>query len=698
MVIRCSLNHFRKLNFKNSTSLAVISLISLVSFLYLSSLVHKPKEEVVHVNSTQKNFIRMGERVIIPANASISERNNSCNLYNCFDIYKCGKNGEQQIHIYVYPLKQYLNSEGRPIIHRLSREFYSIVESVSRSKYYTSDPNQACVFLPPFDTLAQDNFLVRETSQALNHSLPYWNNGENHIIFNMLPDKHSSVVELGTGKAMIAGAGFDSWTYRSKFDISLPAFSPYANTPRKWSEIQRTWLVTSSQLNVHSVFLHKINQLSKDHKEMIVLKGCAHANILFRCINDTKYPYPAVLQNSKFCLILRGTRLTQPALLEAMAAGCIPIVVSDTLIMPFREVIDWRRAALFILEDDLNSVIDLTKSISQNRIEEMSAQCVWLYSKYFSSMEAITNTTLDILNQRVFPQNALFYEDWNLRTNLIGARSPLILRTKSYSSGFTAVVLTYDRVESLFLLIERLALVPSLSMILVIWNNQRIAPPEASKWPKISKPLKIKQTKENKLSNRFYPYEEIETEAVLSLDDDISMLTEDELDFGFEVWREFPDRIVGFPSRTHVWSNVSESWRYESEWTNEISMILTGAAFYHKYWNYLYTTSMPGEIKEWVDQHMNCEDIAMNFLVANVTNKAPIKVAPRKKFKCPECTNTEMLSADLHHMVERSKCINKFTEIYGRMPLKKVEFRADPVLYKDSFPAKLKRFKNIGNL
>lgn len=36
---------------------------------------------------------------------------------------------------------------------------------------------------------------------------------------------------------------------------------------------------------------------------------------------------------------------------------------------------------------------------------------------------------------------------------------------------------------------------------------------------------------------------------------------------------------------------------------------------------------MPGDIKEWVDEHMNCEDIAMNFLVANVTGKAPIKVS-----------------------------------------------------------------------
>ena len=34
---------------------------------------------------------------------------------------------------------------------------------------------------------------------------------------------------------------------------------------------------------------------------------------------------------------------------------------------------------------------------------------------------------------------------------------------------------------------------------------------------------------------RFYPYDEIETEAILSLDDDILMLTTDELEFGYEV-------------------------------------------------------------------------------------------------------------------------------------------------------------------
>ncbi|KAL0189146.1 hypothetical protein M9458_016245, partial [Cirrhinus mrigala] len=55
-----------------------------------------------------------------------------------------------------------------------------------------------------------------------------------------------------------------------------------------------------------------------------------------------------------------------------------------------------------------------------------------------------------------------------------------------------------------------------------------------SLWPKVAVPLKVVRTKENKLSNRFFPFDEIETEAVLAIDDDIIMLTSDELQFGYE--------------------------------------------------------------------------------------------------------------------------------------------------------------------
>lgn len=120
--------------------------------------------------------------------------------------------------------------------------------------------------------------------------------------------------------------------------------------------------------------------------------------------------------------------------------------------------------------------------------------------------------------------------------------------------------------------------------------------------------------------------------------------------------------------------------------------------FWLQYYSYLYTYNMPGHIRQWVDDNMNCEDIAMNFLISNVTGKGPIKVTPRKKFKCPECTNSEMLSSDILHMVERSECVNNFVRAYRSMPLKGVEFRADPVLYKDDVPSVVKMYTEVGSL
>jgi len=78
----------------------------------------------------------------------------------------------------------------------------------------------------------------------------------------------------------------------------------------------------------------------------------------------------------------------------------------------------------------------------------------------------------------------LYYTDCNAISlsiiiySQMAAKSPLFLQlTAPRSQGFTAVVLTYDRVESLFSLIQKLVKAPSLSKVLVVWNNQRKSPP-----------------------------------------------------------------------------------------------------------------------------------------------------------------------------------------------------------------------------
>ncbi|XP_049285330.1 exostosin-2 [Anopheles funestus] len=678
-------------------------------------------------------------QVVLDKEAELARaRNRNCSYWDCFNVYRCGQRAPtldnddtdgERISIYVYPLKEYLDADSKRPAGQLSREFYRIVQTIVNSPYYTANPNEACLFLPTLDTLNQNRIDTTLVGKAL-ASLPHWENGENHLIFNFIPGNkpdYSTVLDVNTDRAIIVGAGFDSWTFRTDFDVSVPVYSA-ALEHYRWSEppADRSVLLVAAQLNIYPRQFRILQELTYDYpNELLLLQRCPTATAKvdelldftqtgdephhppagtmqdIRCNfpHGNEHDYPAVLATGTFCLVARGVRLGQPILLEAMAAGCIPVVMADNYVLPFADLLDWELLAVRLHETNLHTIVPVLRAISAERIAEMQSQIRAVYQRYFATLDRIVLTVLEQLNDRIFPHRSRSYLHWNVGPEARVTQNPLFLPLIApKAQGFTAVILTYDRLESLYILIQKLATVPSLQKMLVVWNNQRKAPPHPSLFPKIGKPLKIIQTAANRLSNRFYPYEEIETEAILTIDDDIVMLTADELDFGYEVWREYPDRIVGFPSRTHVWDNTTGRWRYESEWTNQISMVLTGAAFHHKYWSYLYTHAMPGNIKEWVDEHMNCEDIAMNFLVSNITNKPPIKVAPRKKFKCPECTNNEMLSADLNHMTERSACINRFAEIYGTMPLRTVEFRADPVLFKDNFPEKLKRFNDIGSL
>ena len=60
-----------------------------------------------------------------------------------------------------------------------------------------------------------------------------------------------------------------------------------------------------------------------------------------------------------------------------------------------------------------------------------------------------------------------------------GVQNPLFLPLiPAKTAGFTAVILTFDRLESLFKIIQHVSQAPSLSKVLVIWNNQIKPPPQ----------------------------------------------------------------------------------------------------------------------------------------------------------------------------------------------------------------------------
>lgn len=281
------------------------------------------------------------------------------------------------------------------------------------------------------------------------------------------------------------------------------------------------------------------------------------------------------------------------------------------------------------------------------------------------------------------PAEAEFYPDSGLGFRPIdpgsGVEFSKALGGNQAREQFTIVLLTYERDPTLSDSLERLYQLPYLNKVIVVWNSVDREPPTT--WPTLHVPVEFIKPPVNSLNNRFIPWDRIRTEAVLSLDDDIDLMQQ-ELILAFRVWRENRDRIVGFPARYHA--RYGDSMFYNSNHTCQLSMILTGAAFIHK--NYLdeYTNTMPSVIRSHVDKVQNCEDIAMNFLVAHLTRKPPIKTTSRWTLKCPTCT--EALSQSESHFNERHECVRLFTTIYGYNPLKFSQFRADSILFKTRLP------------
>lgn len=228
---------------------------------------------------------------------------------------------------------------------------------------------------------------------------------------------------------------------------------------------------------IHPEYREELEALQAKHREsVLVLDKCTNLSegvlsVRKRCHQHQVFDYPQVLQEATFCTVLRGARLGQAVLSDVLQAGCVPVVIADSYILPFSEVLDWKRASVVIPEEKMSDVYSILQNIPQRQIEEMQRQARWFWEAYFRSIKAIALATLQIINDRIYPYAAISYEEWNdpPAVKWASVSNPLFLPLiPPQSQGFTAIVLTYDRVESLFRVITEVSKVPSLSKLLVV--------------------------------------------------------------------------------------------------------------------------------------------------------------------------------------------------------------------------------------
>ncbi|KAG0585403.1 hypothetical protein KC19_2G008900 [Ceratodon purpureus] len=324
-----------------------------------------------------------------------------CSMDVCFNYSRC--DDMEELLVYQYDME---NSPS-----------WFFKDAWKRSRYYTIDPEKACVFLVTVDMRLENGPLLK--------SLPHWNNGLNHIVVSIADTWVSTQASAGSNSIDMASTMTSithQSTYRAGFDISVPVpqrkFYP---SLQRLKALDKKYFLTfkgTRYLQDPGVGGFRSNPiLRKMHNgdDIIVATTCKQAKL-----NGVSLRQPEVeaecekdqliynefkfddLMNSTFGLIPAGRGPSSFRLLEVLSAGTIPVVISDNFVLPFDSLIEWRRCLFVFPTSQMQRIVPTLRSLNRKEIELRREYCLFIYRKFFVDDDKIVETTAMALEARFF--------------------------------------------------------------------------------------------------------------------------------------------------------------------------------------------------------------------------------------------------------------------------------------------------------
>jgi hypothetical protein len=138
-------------------------------------------------------------------------------------------------------------------------------------------------------------------------------------------------------------------------------------------------------------------------------------------------------------------------------------------------------------------------------------------------------------------------------------------------------------------------------------------------------------------------------------------------------------QLVGMFPRSHQVDLDSGALSYivsepkNDEGFKPYSMMLTKLLFVNFQYLYMYSCLLPYQVRSYVTSRMNCEDVAMNWMVAGLTAEPPLAVTPsRRIFDMGTLKNStpDRISLQPGHRDTRDDCMMYFFNQWGqKVPL-----------------------------
>lgn len=299
---------------------------------------------------------------------------------------------------------------------------------------------------------------------------------------------------------------------------------------------------------------------------------------------------------------------------------------------------------------------------------------------------------------------------WDSAFCQVGISSATSYPLSSTETSFSVVINTYKRPDRLKTAVQHYASICGkqfgVSQVFVVWAEQDSQAPspesffadsvflrQGSSSLLLSKhnqddtraEVQVLQKQSASLNTRFEPIPQSHSTAIFMVDDDLRVDCRS-LQTAFEAWKANPDSMVGYyprlasvPRRISTTDSstvmVSSPSLVYHPWPvvfmqHSFNFVLTKACFLHSKYLVLYTNdqTFPRAIKDHIDQHKNCEDIAMSMLVANYTFYYSSNKKPAQPIYVEGTVRDSGLfggiSTGSGHMTTRSDCLTQLTRIF----------------------------------
>src|ERR1051326_6326246 len=185
--------------------------------------------------------------------------------------------------------------------------------------------------------------------------------------------------------------------------ISMPALPLVRNAA---GEMQRDVLASFQGASSHPV--RRTLARLHDGRDFIVklVEPAAYAGRIDKESGATDSEYESLLDRSVFGFVPRGGALFSYRLLEPMARGAIPAILSDGWVLPFDRLVNWSCCSVSFHHEAVHRISETLRSFTPNEIVRMQQSVHDVYAQFFADLDRIVagllaDGTLSIDQRRV---------------------------------------------------------------------------------------------------------------------------------------------------------------------------------------------------------------------------------------------------------------------------------------------------------